>query len=193
MAKKFEFKPDKPRAGFFSRLYLTQKQRKSLLKWVLYTLVLLFLSVLQDVLLCNLDIFGATTELVPCAIFLICLLEGSETGSLFLLISSCIYVFSGTAAGNYCIVFITVFGVLATFLRQSYLQKGLFAALICVFLAMVFYEIAVFGIGLFFSRTYVGRFWVFPWTALLSMVIVPPLYPVCCSISKIGGGEPWKE
>ena len=70
MAKKYEFKPDKPNAGLLSKLYLTQKQRKSLLKWTIYGLLLVFLSVLQDVLLCRISIFGATTELVPCGICL---------------------------------------------------------------------------------------------------------------------------
>lgn len=193
MAKRPDFKPDKPRTGLLSRLYLTQKQRKSLLKWFLYAMVLLFLSLLQDVLLCNMDILGATTELVPCGIFLICLLEGSESGSLFLLLSACGYVFSGSAAGNHCIVFITAFGLLATFLRQSYLQKGLPAAVICTGIAMLLYELGTFGIALFFSQTYWARILIFPLTAILSLVAVPVLYPVCCAISKIGGGEPWKE
>ena len=87
MARKVEFKPDKPRTSLLNKLYLTQKQRRSLLKWVLYTLVLVFLSVLQDVLLCRMDILGATTELVPCGIFLICLLEGTESGCIFALVS----------------------------------------------------------------------------------------------------------
>lgn len=193
MAKRSEFKPDKPRVGFLSRLYLTKKQRRSVLKWVLYSLVLLFLSLVQDVLLCNMNILGATTELVPVGIFLICLLEGSEGSALFLLLSSAFYVFSGTAAGNYCIVFITVFGLLATILRQSYLQKGFFAALVCCFGAMLLYEIAVFFIGLFFSQTLFARFYVFPLTAVLSMIAVPVLYPICCGIAKVGGGDPWKE
>ena len=138
-------------------------------------------------------IFGATTELVPCGIFLICLLEGSEKGSLFLLLSACVYVFSGSAAGNHCIVFITVFGLLATILRQYYLQKGLPAAMICVLGAMALYELGVFGIALFFSQTHWGRILIAPMTAILSVIAVPVLYPVCCAIGKIGGGESWKE
>lgn len=193
MARKYEFKPDKPRQSLLSRLHLTQKQRKSLLKWVLYSLVLLVLSLIQDVLLCNISILGATTELVPCGIFLICLLEGSESGSVFLLISSALYVFSGTGAGNYCIVFITVLGLLATMLRQEYLQKGFFVALLCTFGAMLLYEIAVFSIGLFFAQTLWRRFFVFIMTAILSMAAVPVLYPICCSIAKLGGGDAWKE
>ena len=74
MAKKFDIQPDKPHSGFFGKLYLTKKQRKVLTKWVLYSLVLLALSLLQDVMLCHVRLFGATTDLIPCGIFLICLI-----------------------------------------------------------------------------------------------------------------------
>ena len=57
MAKKYEFGPDKPHSGFLSKLFLTTKQRKSLLKWVLYYCMLLVLSVLQDVILCDIRLF----------------------------------------------------------------------------------------------------------------------------------------
>ena len=192
MAKKYEFKPDKPRSSFLSKLYLTQKQRKNLLKWVLYSVLLLVLSVLQDVLFCRMSVFGATTELVPCGIFLICLLSGMESGSVFVLIASCLYVFSGSAAGNYCIVFITAIGLFVTFLRQSYLQKGFSAALLCSVLAMFLYEMLVFGFGLFFQQTFLARIGVFALTAALSCVAIPILYPIVRAIGKIGG-DPWKE
>lgn len=192
MAKRTEFKPDKPRSNIFHKLYLTQIQRKSLLKWVLYSAVLLVLSVVQDVILCRMDIFGATTELVPCGIFLICLLEGKDTGALFALISGCLYVFSGTAAGNYCIVFITVIGTFFSALRQSFLQKGFSAALLCTFAANLVYQMAVFSLGLFFGQTFPARAIVFFLTAVLSSLLIPVLYPILCTIGKTGG-EPWKE
>ena len=99
--RKEEFREDKPRSGLLSKLYLTQKQRLQLLKWALYALVLVVLSVVQDVLLSRFSIFGTTTELVPCGIFLIVVAEGMETGSVFSLIAACCYLFSGSAAGNY--------------------------------------------------------------------------------------------
>ena len=114
MARKYEFKPDKPRLGWLDTLVLTQKQRRSLLKWLLYGLVLLVLSILQDVLLSRLRLWGGTTELVPCGIFLICVLEGMERGSVFSLVASLLYLFSGSAAGAYSVVFITVVAVLVT-------------------------------------------------------------------------------
>ena len=96
MAKKQEFRPDKPSTTLLSHLILTQKQQKTLLKWVFYGAFLVFLSVIQDVLLSQVRLLGATTELVPCAIFLICILEGTHTGSVFSLIAGLLYLFSGT-------------------------------------------------------------------------------------------------
>ena len=192
MAKKHEFKPDKPANGLLSKLFLTQKQRKSVLKWTLYGLVLLALSVLQDVLLCRFRLFGATTELVPCGIFLICLLEGLERGCIFSLCAACVYLFSGSAAGNYSIVFITALSVGVTAFRQNFLRKSFDAAMLCTAAAMILYELAVFFIGLFLGMTTFGRIGSHCLTALLTLIAAPVLYPLVHTISTIGG-EAWKE
>lgn len=192
MAKKNEFKPDKPRGGLLSKLYMTQKQRKALLKWSLYALALLVLSVLQDVILARVRIFGATTDLVPCGIFLICVLEGMERGSVFCLVASLVYLFSGTAPGPYSIVFITFLGIGVAFFRQSFLQKGFSAAMLCTVTAVIVYELAVFAIGLFLGLTTGGRFGVFCVTGVLSALAAPALYPVLKSVGTIGG-DTWKE
>lgn len=192
MARKYEFKPDKPVSGVYSKLFLTQKQRRALLKWALYSLVLLVLSVLQDVILCRFRLFGATTELVPCGIFLICVMEGLEQGSVFSLCAACIYLFSGTAAGNYSIVFITAISIGITFFRQSYLQKGFSAAMLCTAAGMILYELAVFFIGLFLSFTTFDRLGTHFLTAVLTLLAAPALYPILQTISSIGGNA-WKE
>lgn len=192
MAKRNEFRPDKPRSGFFDKLLLTRLQRRSVLRWGLYALFLVVLSVLQDVILCRLHIFGATTELVPCGIFLICITEGLEKGSVFSLIATCIYLFSGTPAGNYVLVFIPVLAVCVTFFRQSYLRKGFAATALCTTVALLVYELAVFCIGLFFGQTTPDRIGTHFLTGVLTLVTVPVMYPVINAISTIGG-DAWKE
>ena len=192
MARKNEFKSDKPHSGFWGKLYLTQKQRKEILKWSLYGALLLALSLLQDVVLCRLDLFGATTELVPVGIFLICILEGAESGSIFALVSSLLYLFSGTAAGPYSMVLITVLAVGVTIFRQAYLQKGLAAAILCAGIAMLAYELLQFVMGLFLGLTIPVRIVGFLITAGLSIIAIPILYPIALSIGTIGG-ETWKE
>ena len=192
MARKYEFKPDKPRLGFFNKLFLTQQQRKTLLKWLLYALVLLMLSVVQDVLLCRVRIFGATTELVPCGIFLICLAEGLEGGSVFALVASCLYLFSGTAAGYYSITFITALAVAVTFFRQAWLIKGFLANILCAVFAVTVYEMLAFFVGAFLGLTPLSRIGGFFLTAMMTNLFAPAIYPVVRAISTIGGQE-WKE
>ncbi len=192
MARKHEFRPDKPRSGFLSKLYLTQKQRRSLLKWCLYGLVLLVLSILQDVIFSRVRIFGAATDLVPCGIFLICILEGIHTGSVFALIASLAYLFTGTAPGAYAMVLLVVLAVIICVFRQAYLQKDFSSVVICSAAGMLLYELSVFAMGLFLGLTTPGRIVSFCITATVSTVIVPILYPLAVSIRSVGG-DVWKE
>lgn len=191
MAKKNEFRPDKPQTSIFSHLVLTPKQQRTLLKWGLYGVLLLLISVVQDVMLSRVRLFGATTELIPCAIFLICILEGAEQGSVFTLTASLLYLFSGTAPGIYSMVTITFYGVGVSVFRQAYLQDRFFSALICTAVAMVAYVMTNFAFGLFWGLTAPARYSGFLITAGLSVLAVPVLYPLLRAIGKIGG-QIWK-
>ena len=194
MARKnrYEFRPDKQNNDILGKLLLTRQQFSRLLRWLLLSAVCLTGLVLQDVVMSRFSIFDTTTDLVPCGIFLICLLEGTEAGCVFSLIASCLYLFSGSAAGNFVIVLITVIAFVTCMVRQSYFQAGFGAALICTLGAMLLFELSVFSIVAFFGQTYTGRIGIFLLTALYSWAVMIPLYPLACKIGKIGG-EPWKE
>lgn len=192
MKKDRSFRPDKVGTTILHKLYISPSQRKTILKWSLYSLMLVLISVIQDVMLSNVRVLGATTELVPCGIFLICILEGAEGGSVFTLLAAWIYLYTGTPAGPYCIVFITMLGIGMSIFRQTYLQRGFGSAVLCVSICMILYEMAVFGIGLFLGETYPYRVLGFLVTALGSVLAVPVLYPVFLRIQAIGG-EIWRE
>ena len=191
MAKKYEFRPDKPKFSLLTHLVLSPSQQRKALKWGLYAALLVFLSVLQDVVLSQARIFGATTELIPCAIFLICIMEGAQQGSIFALVASLLYLFSGTAPGVYSMVAITFCAVGACVLRQAYLQEHFSSAMICTSLAMLCYVLTNFIFGLFLGLTVWGRFHGFLITTILSLLAVPALYPLLKAIGKIGG-QLWK-
>jgi hypothetical protein len=190
--KKYDFKPDNIGTGTLSKLYLTKKQRQALLKWLLYGLVLLVLLVMQDVLLSKLDVWGATTDLVSCSILLICLLQGAETGGVFALVSSAVFLFSGSAPGPYSIVFLTVYGVLTAIFRQAFLRKGFGSMALCTAGSLLLYELSVYAMALFLGHTVASYIGSSLMTWLLTLVAIPVLYPVLASIGKIGG-ETWKE
>lgn len=191
MAKKYEFRPDKPKFSLLSHLVLTRNQQRNLLKWGLYTVLLLFISVLQDVVMSQVRVLGATTELIPCAIFLICVMEGAQQGSVFALTASLLYLFSGTAPGPYSMVAITFLSVGVCIFRQAYLQESFSAAMLCVTVAMLCYVLVNFIFGLFLGLTIPARFHGFFITAGLSLLAVPILYPLLKAIGKIGG-QLWK-
>ena len=190
--KKQDFKPDPSGSGILNKLYLTRKQRLSLLKWTLFSLACLVLLIIQDVITSRIPIFGATLDLVSCAILLICVLQGPEAGGVFALSASLFYLFSGSAPGPYTVVLLTLYGIIAAVFRQAYLRKGLIAIVLCAFAAMMLYELSLFAIGVFLERTIPERFFSFLLTGLYSLVILPLLYTVLTPIGKIGG-ETWKE
>ena len=193
MAKrKYDFRPDNLRSTILSKLYLTPKQRKSILRWLLLCLLLLTASVLQDVILCRLQLFGATTDLVPCAIILICVILGTDSSCLFVLLAALAYQFSGTSPGYYVVPLITVLAILLSMFRESFLRKSFSSVMLSAGTAVVLYEMLLFVVGFVFGNTRADRWSVFLVTAGLSLITLPILYPMVKTIAKIGG-ETWKE
>lgn len=193
MAKrKYEFRPDKTQSSLINKLYLTPKQRLTILKWTLYALMLVVLSVIQDVVLCKAHIFGATTDLVPCAIILICVELGAERSAVFSLIAALLYQFSGTAPGYYVIAMIPILSILASLVRKSLFRKSLSSTMLCACLAVMLYEMGVFAFGLLFQSTSLVRLTRFLLTGGLSLLSYPILYPMTVAIEKIGE-KTWKD
>ena len=190
--KKIEFRPDPTGHDVAGKLHLTRQQRQALLKWLLYSLVCVLGLVLQDSMLARLRFLGGGFQIAPALVILICVLEGCESGSVFALCGSLIYVFSGSAEGRYCIICLTLAAVLAAAFRQSYLRRDMGSDLTCVAAAMLLYELVVFFIGLALELTYAARWGVAVMTALISTLSAAVLYHPVKHIGTIGGNV-WKE
>ena len=190
--KKTDFRPDTPDRSWLKQLYMTKLQRLHLLKWSLYAASILLALVVQDVIMSRFPILGATTDLPVCVILLITVVESSEVGSLFVLITSTLYYFSGSAPGPYVVGLMTFIGVAASMLRQMYLHRSRSAIVLCAGLAMIAYELGIFGVGVFLELTRWSRMVSFLLTGLYGAALMIPLYPVICKIGLIGGST-WKE
>ena len=190
--KKYRFRPDPTGAGIWNKLYITPQQRKTMLKWGLYGLVCLVCLILQDAFFSRVRLFGGYADLAPAAMILICVMQGAQSGCVFALAGSMIFVFSGSAPDTFAIAFITVYGVLAALFREQFLRRGFGSAWLCTAAGVFVYEISVYLLGLFFGYTYPGRIGVFMMTALITTLAVAALYPLLNWIGKIGG-ETWKE
>ena len=190
--KVYEFKPDRQGTSFFKRLYMTRLQRRQILKWFSLAALCVLLLTVQDVMMSQIRISGATTDLAVCAIFLIGLYEGTENGSLFALIASIVYLFSGSSPGAQCIALISCTTVVLNLLRQIYWRRSSGSILLCTCTAITIYEMLNFLFGIFVGSTIWDRFGVFVLVAVFTCITALPLYPLVKLISKIGG-ETWKE
>ena len=187
-----DFKPDAKTATWLKTSRMTAQQRLRLLKWVLYAGVIILSLVVQDVVMSQLNILGGTTDLPVAVILLITIIEGTEVGSLFVLIASTLYYFSGSAPGAYCIGLMTFLGIFAVMFRQLYWHRSKGSIILCAGLAQMGYELGLLAVGLFEGLTLVSRAHTFVLTGVYGILTMVPLYPLIYKIGLIGGNT-WKE
>lgn len=190
--KQPDFKPDRRNVSLPRMFHVTQVQRLRLLKWGLYILTCILLLTIQDVIMSRVRVFGATTDLAVCVILLITVIEGVEIGSLFVLVASTLYYFSGSAPGPYCIALLCFIGIGATLVRQAWLRRTKLSIVFSAGLALTLYELGLYIVGMGMGLTRWDRIFSFLLTAAYSWAVMIPLYSL---INKIGliGGTSWKE
>ena len=189
---KAEFKPDTQESSLLKLLHMTQAQRDLYLKWGLYIIVIVLACMIQDVIMSQITIFGATTDLAVCAILLITVIEGVDVGSIFVLIASCLFYFSGSSPGPLCVGLMTFLGIGACLFRQMYWHRNPGSIILCAGLALMLYELGNFAVGIFSELTRWDRMGMFITTGLLSIAVMIPLYSLINRIGQIGGNT-WKE
>ena len=187
-----EFRPDPTTSTWLKTRKLTRLQKLRLLKWVLYALIVILCLVIQDVIMSQLRLFGATTDLAVGAILLITVIEGTDVGSLFVLIASMLYWFSGSAPTPICIALLTAFGIGATMFRQMFWHRSRGTLTLCACLALTAYELGLFVTGIMQGLTYFGRLPSFLLTSAYTCLVMIPLYTLVYKTGLIGGNT-WKE
>ena len=190
--KQSDFKPDSQKISLPKLFHTTQLQRLRLAKWGLYILTLILLLTVQDVIMSRFRFFGATTDLAVCGILLMTVIEGVDVGSLFVLIASTLYYFSGSAPGPYCIALLSFIGIAATLIRQAWLRRTKLSIVFSAGAALTLYELGLYIVGMALGLTRWDRIFSFLLTAAYSWAVMIPLYSL---INKIGhiGGTTWKE
>ena len=191
-ARQPEFRQDSLGTGFLKKLYMTKQQRLRLLRWGSYVLSCLAALLIQDNILSRLPIMGACIDLPAAVILLITVIEGTESGSIFVLLASTLYYFTGSAPGPYVVALMTVFGVGATLFRQAYWHRSRGAILLCACMALMLYEVGTFGGAIFMKLTRWDRIGRFLLSGLYGCALMIPLYPLMHKFGSIGG-HTWKE
>ena len=187
-----EFKPDPKAATWVKTFRLTLQQRLRLTKWLLYALSVIGCLVVQDVIMSRVRIFGATTNLTVSAIILITMLEGTEIGTMFVLIASTLYYFSGSAPGPYSIALLTFLCTGAVLLRQMYWHRSRGSIVLFSSITVMLYEMGLFVVGIFTGLTIPSHLLGFLLTGAYSVLAMIPLYSLIYKIGLIGGNT-WKE
>lgn len=192
LLKKREFRPDRRGTSQLSKLWPTPGQQLRILCWILYGLMCLVVLLMQDVLLYRIDIAGGCTDLVPTLVIMVAVLQGAERGSIFALLASVLYFFSGSSPGFYVIPLLTGVAVLVAIFRQAFLRRGFWTVLVCETLGLGVYELGLFTVNWFLKLTVFSRVGAAFSTVVLSLLAVPVAYPVLMTIGKLGG-EAWDE
>ena len=190
--KKADFRPDSQTRDWVQKLYLTPQQQRRYLKWILLSLLCLVLLVLQDVLFSRMSLYGATVDMVPAVLLLICVIHGTEGGAAFLLAGGLVYWLAGSAPGVYVILLIPLFGTVAAAFRQAYLRKGFRTTMMCTGSALILYEVLSFLAALRLGVARFDRAYVVLISTVLSLLTLPVVFVLVWGICKIGG-DSWKE
>ena len=188
----YEFKPDPKGTNYLKRLYMTRLQRLTILKWATFAMTGILMLVIQDVIMSQTRFSGATTDLPVAFILLVGIYEGLENGSVFTLVSSLFYWFSGSAPTPICVAVLCIVVILIGLFRQLYWHRSFGSIAMCVSIAIMLYEMILFVIGLMSGLTILPRASVFALTGGITCITMLPMYPLVRLISKIGGVS-WKE
>ena len=187
-----EFKPDAPRVSPLKSLRFTHLQWLQTLRWLCYIGLCVLCLVIQDCIMSRVSIFGATTDLAVAAMLLITVIEGSEIGSVFILIASSVFYFSGSAPGPYSVGLLTVLGLGASLFRQTTWHRSRSSIVLCAGMAALAYEFGLYLVGLFLGLTSWYRLPRFLFTGALTVAAMFPIYYFVYRIGLIGGNT-WKE
>ena len=169
-------------------LHLTRRQWLGVLRWTLYSLLLLFVLLLQTVVLSRLPVFGAKLAPVSLVIICVCIREGPEKGGLFALLGSLFWCMSGADYGNLAVAILPVGSILAAVLCRSAFRQRLLSALLFCFGICLLYDLTVFAFKLLLEKLAPENLWrvLLPGTCL-TMLFVPLIYFPVKLIHRIGG------
>ena len=172
---------------FLGKLFLTRHQRRTLLKWLLFSAVYLLLQVLQDVIFSRVRIFGGCPDLVPGYLLLVGLLQSPFAGSLFVLCAGVFRALAGAVLGPVSIVVLVFLGVFLGGLRRASLWGQIRSVILCTCLGIFIQQAVLFSLGLFLGSTSVQWLPASLGGCLGACVADAAMYPLARAIGKIGG------
>lgn len=169
------------------KLYITPRQWLHILRWSLYSLLLLLAILVQTVVFGNHTLLGTHPNFVPVVIVCVCLREGPERGGLFALLASLFWHMSGADQGSVSIGVLTIVPVVGSLLTRDVLINRFVPGLIITLLALFLEQGIVFAMGVLFEDMAGILFFsdLIP-CVLVSALAQPLVYWLVKRIEKIG-------
>ena len=169
-------------------LHLTRRQWLGVLRWTLYSLLLLFVLLLQGVVLSRTPVFGAKLAPVCIVLICVCIREGAEKGGLFALLGSLFWYMSGADYGNLAVAIIPVGAILAAILCRTAFTQRFLSTLLCCFVICLINDLTVYAFKILLEKLAPENLWriLLPGTCL-TMLAFPFIYFPVKLISRIGG------
>lgn len=174
------------------KLYITPRQRLTILRWSLCALVFFLVVVVQDVIFSRITVLDCVINFIPATILLISLTASVESGAVFALCASLFWSFSGAVLGSVSIFALTLSSVFLGALRESCFPKNIMSVLICCLLGLLAHELLLFLLALFLGYTTWTYWYQIFITTVFSVLICPVLYPLIRVIGRIGGNQ-WND
>ena len=170
------------------KLYITPLQWLRILRWTLYSLLLLLALLLQTVVFGGgRTLLGVQPDLVPVVIVCVCLREGAERGGTFALLASLFWHLSGAEYGSVCILVYTVLPVAGALVCRAMLAERFVPCLLTTLVTLFVGQAAVFLLKFFFEGL-AGIYFLrrlLP-CVLVSLLFQPVVYLLVRRIGKIG-------
>ncbi len=167
------------------------RQRQTVLKWFLFSLVYLALQVLQDVVFSRVQVLGLSG--LGAWVFAPGVPDpGAGVRGLFALLAGVFRCLSGAVLGPVSLLVVTCSGVLLSAFRGGYLQRRFWPVMLCAWAGVLLHQGLMFSLGLFLGSTAAGR-----WMEALGGRAgdMPGLLRPISLVLALGkiGGETWKE
>ena len=157
-------------------------QQKTVLRWVLYSLLGLIAVLLQTTVFSLARPFGLQLYLVPTLAACIAMREKTEHAALYALLLSLFWCLSGADCGS-----LTIASVLCAVACEAFLVRGLLSALLLSLFSLLLVEGGVFAARLYLGTLTAGLFLtVFLPAVGLSLLFYPLFYWLTGRIAKVG-------
>lgn len=162
------------------------EDRKSILMWGLFSLLLLLVVLIQTVLLGKLSVFGVHFDLLPLLVCAVAVAFGAEAGGLFALCAGLFWALSGGSDGSILLVCLTLSAVLSGYLCDAVFHRRRTTALLMALMSLLLCGFGTLLVRIFLDGVGLWGVWKVLVRAAISLPLAPVFWWLTDNIRKVG-------